>query len=110
MDTGCRQTSTGSQLIPRLASRLRTALAQRRERKRTCRCRRRQNNMYGLPPDADFAFFRGRTLLQICVGAHDLILNCDEDISITVISSIAYRDASGAIQKYVDFRSAAPAL
>jgi uncharacterized protein DUF6188 len=66
--------------------------------------------MYGLPPDLDLEFFDGKTLLQVCVGAHDLILNFDDGLSVTVTSSVGCADSSGSIQRYGDFCQAAPAV
>jgi hypothetical protein len=64
--------------------------------------------MYGLPRDVSLAFFEQRTLLQVCIGAHDLILNFD-GISVTVTSSIGLSDGH-VVQRYQDFPQAAPAL
>ena len=66
--------------------------------------------MYGLPHNTSLAFFNGKTLLQVCFGAHDLLLNFDGDVSVMVSSSVGCMDSGGAIQRYDDFRDAAPAL
>ena len=66
--------------------------------------------MYGLPHDIDLTFFRGKTLLQVCIGAHDLILNFDGDVNVTVTSSIGCVDSSGITQNYSSFREAACAV
>lgn len=66
--------------------------------------------MYGLPSNVDLAFFKGKALLQVCIGAHDLILNFVGDISVTVTSSIGCTTSGGSIQQYDDFRRAAPAV
>jgi hypothetical protein len=63
--------------------------------------------MYGLPPDLDLNFLSGKSLLQICVGVHDLILNFDRSVSITVTSSIGCAIAGGPHRKFEDFRQAA---
>ena len=63
--------------------------------------------MYGLPPDVDFSFFTGKTLLQICIGAHDLILNFDGSIAVTVVSSINCTTPGGQHQTYENFQQAA---
>jgi hypothetical protein len=44
--------------------------------------------MYGLPPDTQIDFLQGKTLLQACFGANDLILNFTENISISIFSAI----------------------
>ena len=66
--------------------------------------------MYGLPHDVNLSFFRGKKLLQLCIGVHDLILNFDGDVSVTVTSSVGFVDSSGTIQKHDDFREAACAM
>jgi hypothetical protein len=63
--------------------------------------------MYGLPHDVDLGFFEGKVLLQACFGAHDLILNFDGDVNITVTSSIGWASPDGSIQQYDDFRHSA---
>jgi hypothetical protein len=45
--------------------------------------------MYGLDPNIQLGFLRGKTLEQACFGLHDLILHFDQDISISIESSIA---------------------
>lgn len=64
--------------------------------------------MYGLPNDLNLAFFKGKLLLQACFGAHDLILNFDGGVSITVTSSVGCVSSAGSIQHYDDFRQVAP--
>jgi hypothetical protein len=78
--------------------------------------------MYGLPRDIDLGFFKGKTLLQACFGAHDLILyfegevkleggiNLEGEVSVTVTSLLGCQDSGGRIQKYDDFRIAVPAV
>lgn len=66
--------------------------------------------MYKLPPDMSFSFLAERTLIQVCIGMHELILHFDNDISITVCSSIGLVGQSGQITEYVDFRQAAMPL
>ena len=45
--------------------------------------------MYGLRSGTDLSFLKGRTLLQACFGPHDLILNFDPNVSISIWSSLA---------------------
>jgi len=66
--------------------------------------------MYGLPKGLSLEFLCGQTLLQVCVGAHDLILNFHDDVSVTVTSRIACAGPDGARHEYDDFRQAAPEL
>ena len=62
--------------------------------------------MYGLPSTLDLSFLCGKTLLQICVGGADLILNFDGDVSITVTSSVGWTNAQKAHDVYEDFSKA----
>lgn len=63
--------------------------------------------MYGLPQDVSVGFFEGKVLLQACFGAHDLILNFDGDVNVTVSSSIGWAPLGGPIQQSDDFRHSA---
>lgn len=62
--------------------------------------------MYGLPSTLDLSFLCGKTLLQVCVGGADLILNFDGDLSITVTSSLGWINAQKAHNVYEDFSEA----
>jgi cytoskeletal protein RodZ len=62
--------------------------------------------MYGLPANIDLSFLHGRVLLQLCVGQNEMILNFDEDVSITVESSIAFTFADGTYRHYTDWKEA----
>ena len=68
--------------------------------------------MYGLSPDIDLDFFLGKTLLQVCIGGADIILNFDGRVSITVTSSLSIgRSASDEDrEKLGSFPQAANAL
>ena len=44
--------------------------------------------MYGLAKDLDLSFLKGRTLVQLCFGLHDMTFNFDGDLSIHVEVSI----------------------
>ena len=66
--------------------------------------------MYGLPKDLTLEFLSGQTLLQVCLGVHDLILNFHDDVSITVTSRIACAAPDGPKHEYDDFGQAAPDL
>lgn len=66
--------------------------------------------MYGLKPDADLSYFVGTVLLQLCFGAHDLILHFTDDVSITVMSSIGLPSPGAVNYRYVDFTQAATPL
>jgi hypothetical protein len=64
--------------------------------------------MYGLPRGIDLSFFQQKSLLQVCFGLHDLILNFD-DVSVTVTSSIGISD-SATTQNCENFLQAAGPL
>lgn len=52
--------------------------------------------MYGLPKDIDLSFLVGKTIIQVCVGFNELILNLDEgQISICIQSVCAYHSEDG---------------
>jgi hypothetical protein len=59
--------------------------------------------MYGLRSGADLNFLKGRTLLQACFGPHDLILNFDEDVSISIWSALAVGQSGANLQRHAAF-------
>jgi len=63
--------------------------------------------MYGLPRDVCLTFLHGRTLLQACFGANDLILNFDGEVSVTVTSSVGYSDRGGTHRRCAELTAAA---
>ncbi len=63
--------------------------------------------MYGLSPNIDLSFLSHQMLIQVCIGAHDLLLHFGADVSISVTSSVGCTDSSGTSHKYADFRQAA---
>lgn len=66
--------------------------------------------MYGLPPDFDPGFFVGAELVQVCIGASDLILNFEPDVSLTITSSVAYAPAVGAARNFENLADAGRAI
>lgn len=42
--------------------------------------------MFGLPEDFDGSFMVGRSLLQVCIGRHEVILKFDGNVEITIES------------------------
>lgn len=66
--------------------------------------------MYGLDRNVDLSFFNGKTLLQACFGVHELILNFDDGLSITVTSSLGICDKHDTLQICDDFRQAASSI
>ena len=65
--------------------------------------------MHRLSPDLDLSFFRNKALLQVCVGANELILNFDEGVSITVTSRVGFVGRNDTSDSYEDFARAGPA-
>jgi hypothetical protein len=55
--------------------------------------------MYGLRSGADLDFLKGRTLFQTCFGPHDLVLNFDEDASISIWSALAVGQSWANLQR-----------
>lgn len=66
--------------------------------------------MYGLPDDLDLGFLVGTTLLQVCIGANEVILKFDADICITIETRFRIRDANGHDAVYDNAPSAAVSL
>ena len=62
--------------------------------------------MNGLPNNIDLDFFHGQKLLQICVGANEMIWNVDGYVSITATCAFACTPVGGSRHGYDDFRSA----
>jgi hypothetical protein len=63
--------------------------------------------MYGLPANFNAELFQGKTLLQVCIGAHELILNFDEGLSVTITSSVEFKRSDGSSQYCDDFCASA---
>lgn len=66
--------------------------------------------MYGLPQDTNLDFFVGASLLQVCVGENELILNCYADISVMIASAIRVVGRSNEAAVLDDARSQGIAL
>jgi hypothetical protein len=66
--------------------------------------------MYGLPKNLDLGFFDRKVLLQVCFGAHDLILNFDGGLSIAISSSIGFTRPDIRASRHANFRDAAGTL
>jgi hypothetical protein len=62
--------------------------------------------MNGLPSDTQLDFFRGKTLTQACFGPYDLILNFEENISISIESSIGVSLAGEKLARLSNFGEA----
>ena len=65
--------------------------------------------MYGIPTNLDVSFFSGKRVLQVCIGANEVILNFDDDVSITILSCFGYGESGGIAQRYEDFKKGAAA-
>jgi hypothetical protein len=53
--------------------------------------------MYGLPKNIDLSFLVGKTIIQVCVGFNEIILNLDEGhISICIQSACACHSEDGS--------------
>jgi hypothetical protein len=46
--------------------------------------------MYGLKREVDLTFLRGREVVQLAIGMHQVIFNFDEDISISIEGAFEY--------------------
>jgi hypothetical protein len=62
------------------------------------------------PAVGELNFLLGLPLSQVCMGANEVILNFDANVSITIEAMISFRDTSGNQVSYSNLRSAAPAL
>jgi hypothetical protein len=60
--------------------------------------------------EAELGFLLGLQLLQVCIGANEVILNFDGYVSITVESRITFSDASGLNTVYAHLPSAGVSL
>ena len=66
--------------------------------------------MYGLQVGIDLSFFLGRSLTQICIGANELILNFDSDVSVTVESRIGLTSPGADTEQFDDLRASGALL
>lgn len=66
--------------------------------------------MYGLQLGLDLSFFVGSSLSQVCIGANELTLNFDSDVSVTVESRIAITSPGRGTEQFDDLRASAGLL
>ncbi len=66
--------------------------------------------MHGLPKNIDLTFFRGKRLLQLCVGLNEVIINFDVGVSITAECRIRVDAPDGTSRAYIDSTDAATGL
>ena len=59
--------------------------------------------MYGLPSGTNLDFIKSTTLIQVCFGPFDLILNFHRDVSISIYSSIAVGPAGTNLLRHTSF-------
>jgi hypothetical protein len=59
----------------------------------------RAKSMYGLPAGVDLSFLVGATLIQLCVGENELILNLHPDISVMVASVVEFDGLSDCVSE-----------
>lgn len=55
--------------------------------------------MNGLPPGTDLSFLRGVELLQVCVGAKELILTFHPDMSVTIDGTFQVEASGGRAER-----------
>ncbi len=56
--------------------------------------------MYGLPNNTDLSFFRGKLLLQVCIGYNEVILRFSDDLSVTLQTDIGHKKAGVCMALY----------
>ena len=66
--------------------------------------------MNRLPVGVDLSFFHGQRLIQLCIGKHELQLNFDEGVTISVESVIGLAKAQHAETRCEDLTQAVPLL
>ncbi len=66
--------------------------------------------MYGLPSDLDLSFLMHACLLQVCIGANEVILKFDREVTITIESRFRVRGANGHEAVFEDAPSSAACL
>lgn len=66
--------------------------------------------MHGLPRQIDLDFFLGRSIIQVCVGENDLVLNFDNNLIVSISSRVGFTGSDSDWHEYIDFRLAAPGL
>jgi len=72
-------------------------------------CRKR-NSMYGIPENQDFSFLIGRRMLQLCIGLHQVQLNFDKGVSITIEGTFEHESPAGFVRHDVGVPESAASL
>ena len=70
----------------------------------------REDPVFGLPANIDLTFFIARRLLQVCVGANEIILNFDDELSLTIESDIRHSTSAGEVRAFSSSVKAAATL
>jgi hypothetical protein len=66
--------------------------------------------MYGLPADTDLSFLKDATLIQVCVGENEIILNLHPQISIMFTAVVRLLNQGGEELVSEESLQLAPAL
>ena len=66
--------------------------------------------MYGLPEDVNLDFFLGATLIQVCVGENEVILNFHPEISVMIAGSVGVTGPDSTQRVLDDARAAGAAI
>lgn len=56
--------------------------------------------MYRLSSTEDLSFLGHAELIQVCIGANEVILNFDRDVQITILADFGVTMANGAMVRY----------
>ncbi len=72
----------------------------------------RLQSMYPLPGESELQFLVGRTLEQVCVGAHSLRLSFDNGVTLTIQSSLTLISTDGTTEtlEAEEYRQSASAI
>ncbi len=66
--------------------------------------------MAALPRDTDLSFLQGKMLSQVCIGATEVNLHFDDDVSIEIAQGVGHRSAGELMAIYKTSIPAAPML
>lgn len=61
--------------------------------------------MYGLAQGTDLSFFEGATLIQVCIGENEVVLNFHPSISVMIASNVVVLDIDGGSQTLEDSKA-----
>ena len=65
--------------------------------------------MHRISENTDLSALTGKNVEQICIGVHEVILNLEDDLYITVEGDFSF-GGEETVEKEIDFRSAANAF